>query len=86
VVFEFLKANATSLSPECRDLMDKIFIADEFKRITLQVGTGFEVVLYHWLGLGTVCSDLQDKIASLHRRQGSNASRCRWARVSGVEC
>jgi hypothetical protein len=35
---EFVKANATSLSPECRDLLDKIFIADEFKRITLQVG------------------------------------------------
>jgi hypothetical protein len=35
---EFVKANATSLSPECRDLLDKIFVADEFKRITLQVG------------------------------------------------
>jgi hypothetical protein len=29
---EFVKANATSLSPECGDLLDKIFIADEFKR------------------------------------------------------
>ncbi|WIA14928.1 hypothetical protein OEZ85_001641 [Tetradesmus obliquus] len=33
---EFVKANATNLSPECRDLLDKIFVADEFKRITLQ--------------------------------------------------
>jgi hypothetical protein len=37
---EFVKANATNLSPECRDLLDKIFVADEFKRITLQVGRG----------------------------------------------
>lgn len=26
------------LSPELRDLLDKIFVADEFKRITIQVG------------------------------------------------
>jgi hypothetical protein len=34
---EFVKANVTSLSTECRDLLDKIFIADELQRITLQV-------------------------------------------------
>jgi hypothetical protein len=27
----------TALSPELRDLLDKIFIMDEFKRITIQV-------------------------------------------------
>lgn len=26
------------LSPELRDLLDKIFVADEFKRITIQAG------------------------------------------------
>jgi len=34
---EFVKANVTNLSPELRDLLDKIFVADEFKRITMQV-------------------------------------------------
>eukprot|EP00879_Flechtneria_rotunda_P017926 GHRR01018788.1.p1 GENE.GHRR01018788.1~~GHRR01018788.1.p1 ORF type:complete len:455 (+),score=139.31 GHRR01018788.1:2185-3549(+) len=33
---EFVKANVTALSPELRGLLDKIFVADEFKRITLQ--------------------------------------------------
>jgi hypothetical protein len=47
---EFVKANATSLSPECRDLLDKIFIADEFKRITLQVGAAAVVFLLPWGG------------------------------------
>lgn len=34
---EFVKANATHLSAEVRDLLDKIFVADEFKRITMEV-------------------------------------------------
>lgn len=34
---EFVKANITAISPELKDLLDKIFIADEFKRITMQV-------------------------------------------------
>jgi chemotaxis regulatin CheY-phosphate phosphatase CheZ len=34
---EFVKANVDKLSPEVRDLLDQIFIADEFKRITVQV-------------------------------------------------
>eukprot|EP00775_Hariotina_reticulata_P003264 gene3264-3542_t len=33
---EFVKANVKALSPELRDLLDKIFVADEFKRITMQ--------------------------------------------------
>jgi hypothetical protein len=32
------QANVTALSPELRDLLDKIFVMDEFKRITIQVG------------------------------------------------
>lgn len=32
-----LQANAVQLSPELRDLLDKIFVADELKRITVQV-------------------------------------------------
>jgi hypothetical protein len=31
------QANVTALSPELRDLLDKILVADEFKRITMQV-------------------------------------------------
>jgi hypothetical protein len=60
-----VKANATSLSPECRDLLDKIFIADEFKRITLQVG---QILGFGVFRLGVVCAespecrDLLDKI------------------------
>ncbi len=34
---EVVKANVDKLSPEVRDLLDQIFIADEFKRITVQV-------------------------------------------------
>lgn len=34
---EFVKANITAISPELRDLLDQIFVADEFKRITLKV-------------------------------------------------
>lgn len=34
---EFVKANITAISPELRDLLDKIFVADEFKRITMKV-------------------------------------------------
>lgn len=33
----------TALSPEVRDLLDKIFVADEFKRITIKVGLGVNV-------------------------------------------
>eukprot|EP00878_Enallax_costatus_P011766 GHUV01012282.1.p1 GENE.GHUV01012282.1~~GHUV01012282.1.p1 ORF type:complete len:518 (+),score=113.09 GHUV01012282.1:1083-2636(+) len=33
---EFVKANIKVISPELRDLLDKIFVADEFKRITMK--------------------------------------------------
>lgn len=33
----------TTLSAELRDLLDKIFVADEFKRITIKVWVGLNV-------------------------------------------
>jgi hypothetical protein len=36
-----LQAHVKELSRELRDLLDKIFVADEFKRITIQVRLQF---------------------------------------------
>ena len=35
-----LREGAQQLSPELRDLLDKIFVADESKRITIEVWRG----------------------------------------------
>jgi hypothetical protein len=57
---EFVKANVKSLSPEVRDLLDKIFVPDEFKRITMQVcdrsvKCGPLAAVLGWLHLTTYC-------------------------------
>jgi hypothetical protein len=81
---EFVKANATSLSPECRDLLDKIFVADEFKRITLQVGWEvYSAVLEssrcRWVGKFTVlCWEVTLQVGWGVHSAVLGSSRCRW--------